>query len=382
MTSAADPRDLNASDPVQRGGPAHESGIEGWTAHRMRPGEEDAVLTVFDSAFDRWPPWDVPVPRIDFLRWATEEHGDFAGWADLSFIGDRPASAALRLMRPAYVRGRRLRARLGLYHAVHPDFRGLGIYTRMREQNREPADLGWGFSLVPQVRRLRQRNGEVPVGNPIAVFITVSDPLEAARHRVSGRRVSNLAAYSWLAARGVANRRSAAKQKVRSVAAFDERVDGLFAAAVSEFDFIPERSSAYLNWRFADIRSGGFRLLVAEDEQDGLDGYLVWRNVGTRGHVADMLVRPGREAAAHALLEAARRASFAEGAAAIECAMMLHHPYSRALRRAGFVRAPSASETLNARFSILATDIDPAELAFTAASDARIHVMEGDSDLI
>jgi len=348
----------------------------------MLPGEEETVLAIFDSAFDRWPPWDVPVPRIDFLRWATEDHGDFAGWADLSFVNDRPASAALRLMRPAHVRGRQLRARLGLYHAVHPDFRGLGIYTRMREEYRERADIGWGFSLVPQVRRLRLRNGEVPVGNPLAVFVSVGDPLEAARHRASGRRLSNLAAYSWLAAQGFARRRPAPRWRVRSVASFDARVDDLFSAAVTEFDFIPDRTSAYLNWRYADIRSGGFRLLVTEDKRGLLDGYLVWRNVGTRGHVADMLVRPGREGAAHALLEATRRASFAEGAGAIECAMFLRHPYAPALRKAGFVRAPSASETLNARFSILATGIDPAELAFTAAPDARIHITEGDSDLI
>lgn len=353
-----------------------------WSAHRMRPGEEEAVLAIFDSAFDRWPPWDVPVPRIDFLRWATEEHGEFAGWADLSFIGERPASAALRLIRPAHVRGRQLTARLGLYHAVHPDFRGLGIYTRMREENREPADIGWGFSLVPQVRRLRLRNGEVPVGNELAVFVSVRQPLKAARHRATGKRLLNIAAYSWLGAQGMASRRPASGWRIRPVTSFDDRVDELFGSALEAFDFIPDRTSAYLNWRFGDARSGGFQLLEAEDELGRLDGYLVWRNVGSRGHIADMLVRPGREGAAHALLAAARGASFAAGATAVECAMMLRHPYSQALRRAGFVRAPSASATLNARFSILATSIDPAELAFTSAPDARIHIMEGDSDLI
>ena len=70
------------------------------------------------------------------------------------------------------------------------------------------------------------------------------------------------------------------------------------------------------------------------------------------------------------------------GASATQCVLPERHEYAEALRRAGFVPVPRKSAGLRRKFAIAPRLMPPAELAFLASPDVRLHITEGDSDLI
>jgi GNAT superfamily N-acetyltransferase len=297
------------------------------------------------------------------------------------------AGISLGVLREVKVRDRILPGRQAAYSAVHPDYRGLGLsrdFVIWRDQTL-PYDLTLDFTQVAQLVHNRERRGTRQSGNPLSIFVRVLSARGAARER--GReRWRALPGYAALAVRSRLRRfrlRGLARPpfRVRSIDAFDSRVDRLFEVAAAPFELIPVRNAAFLNWRYLDGRIGWFTALVAEEEGELL-GYAVFRLVGTRAHLADVLVMPGRSDVLRALLDRAVGLSGRHGASAVECTMMLHHPYTPALKAAGFVRVKRRSEEIAHKFGVNPAKIDPTEIDFVQAPDVAIHIVEGDSDLI
>lgn len=362
-----------------------------WEFRRVRPEDEDGALDVLAVSFARWPQWDIAGTPRDFLRWWAggyrDADGEPQGMAYVARDGDRVAGISLGVLREVKVRDRIRPGRQAAYSAVHPDYRGLGLsrdFVIWRDATL-PYDLTLDFTQVAQLVHNRQRRGTRQSGNPLSIFVRVLDPRGAARDR-GGASWRALPGYTALAIRSRIRRlRPRRGQRpaflVHSIGAFDSRVDRLFEVAAAPFDFIPARSAAFLNWRYLDSRIGWFTALVAEEEGELL-GYAVFRLVNSRAHLADVLVAPGRADVLRALLERAAGLAGRHGASAVECTMMLNHPYTPVLKAAGFVRLKRRSEEIAHKFGVNPAKIDPTEVDFVQERDAAIHIVEGDSDLI
>jgi hypothetical protein len=129
------------------------------------------------------------------------------------------------------------------------------------------------------------------------------------------------------------------------VSAFDTRFDRLFDAAVAATSCIPEKTSAFLRWRYGPGTPRPVRLLTARAADGRLHGYAVLRTtVGADGFILDLMTEPGRRDVARALLvETIRR--FWRDRAFIARYRFLPSPVSPArsdLARLGF-RFPGAS---------------------------------------
>jgi len=357
----------------------------------MLPEDEDGVLETLEVSFPRWPQWDIAGTPRDFLRWWAEGYrnpeGEPQGMAYVARDGERVAGVSLGVLREVKVRDRIRRGRHAAYSAVHPDYRGLGLsrdFVLWRDATLA-YELTWDFTQVAQLQHNRTRRQTRQSGNPFSVFVRVLSPLGASRER-GRQRWKALAGYAALAFRSRLRRSglrgpSRPTIRVRSIDAFDSRVDRLFEVAAAPFEFIPVRTAAFLNWRYLDGRIGWFTALVAEDDGELL-GYAVFRLVGTRAHLADVLVLPGRADVLRALLDRATGLADRHGASAVECTMMLHHPYTPVLTAAGFIRVKSRSEEIAHKFGVNPAKIDPADIDFVEAPDAPLHIVEGDSDLI
>ena len=362
-----------------------------WEFRRLLPEDEDGALDTLEVSFPRWPQWDIAGSPRDFLRWWAEGYRDAEdepqGMAYIARDGERVAGVSLGVLRPVKVRDRILPGRQAAYSAVHPDYRGLGLsrdFVIWRDQTL-PYDLTLDFTQVAQLVHNRQRRGTRQSGNPLSIFVRVLSARGASKER--GRnRWRALLGYAALALRSRARRfrlRGPARPalRVRSIDAFDSRVDRFFEIAAAPFELIPVRSAAFLNWRYLDGRIGWFTALVAEEEGE-LVGYAVFRLVGTRAHLADVLVLPGRADVLRALLDRAVGLAGRHGASAVECTMMQHHPYTPVLTAAGFIRVKTRSEEIAHKFGVNPAKIDPTDLDFIQAPDAALHIVEGDSDLI
>ena len=353
----------------------------------FRPGDEDAIARVYAASFDRWPPFSIPVSPQEFLRWFVEPHETFQGRTMVGTVGGQVVTANCAIVRPILVHGiERLGVVGGLGSAVDPRFRRRGIYAAGRQWRipRLGVEMHLRFTQTEAHRRVQRRTGRTssPIANRLSLFLRVLRPWRAA----SGQSHSRLrgAGYAALKVRSTLRSRTASRPdgvEIRRLAKFDDRVFSRFwSTAAAAWDLIPVRTAEFLNWRWLDPRTGPFTVLAATHGEELL-GYIVLRADAARGHISDILVLPGRGDVMRALIDAGVRALNEAGVGAIECWMMERHPYTEALRHAGFVRLRRRSNELTRKLQIESRH-DPEELRFLVEPGAAVHVVEGDSDLI
>jgi hypothetical protein len=205
---------------------------------------------------------------------------------------------------------------------------------------------------------------------------TGSVALDKLRIREGSERFAN--EIEVLSLRHLSPRRAPSRDAPapREVERFDDRLGRLWHEASGQFNYIPVRSSAYLNWRYADPRAGRFSLLVVE-EADGLAGYTVARMSHGRGYLCDILARPDRLDVADALIGAAIDRLRAARVDAVECWLPRHHPYKELLRQHGFLHRKRVVEVTYGAFRA------PEDAQqFLREPRAAIHFTSGDSDLV
>ena len=346
---------------------------------------EDAV-GVLDRAFDGWPPIDLAVPAVDHLAWKI--NGPLPGFpaALTTEVDGQLAGYRTVLARRVLVRGE---PKLFLHFvdgAVDPAMQGRGANRAtqqlMHDHFHPQFDLSIDDSTHASMIRGRTRLGNPhEFGNPVRPAVLPLDARRFARSQ-AGRLPWPLAALrisvASLTARADARRRRRAHPdySLRTVEKFDARFDDFCAAASAPFDFIPERTEAFLNWRYADPRAGRFAIRVAERDTRLL-GYAVTTVANGVTHVADILATRAEPTVANALVQDAVRGARAAGSAAVSCWLPQRHPYRPALRAAGFVSLGGPASLV-----YRAVSIPEEQLAFLGARDAPWHFSHGDTDFL
>jgi hypothetical protein len=164
--------------------------------------------------------------------------------------------------------------------------------------------------------------------------------------------------------------------QILDVPAFDERVDTLWSRAQSQFLFGIVRSSAYLNWRYADRRAGDYTILVAEEENRWL-GYIVLRTHRDRGYICDLLTLPDRAGVADSLLASALDRFRGDGFRHVEAWSDVGSVYRWPLDRAGF---RTLRRSIGLTFRPLR--FPPEDAAFLNDPMAPVLFSAGDTDLV
>jgi hypothetical protein len=121
-----------------------------WSGEEIGPELLARAVEILRAAFQRWPPFEVPVPAFDHLQWKLEH----PGWAASSLVGEMVdgtmAGVTLRLHRRFRIAGSSHRARDWVDHCLHPDHQASGIYSRLAatwKEQRGDYDLGvWSTS--------------------------------------------------------------------------------------------------------------------------------------------------------------------------------------------------------------------------------------------
>jgi hypothetical protein len=273
--------------------------------------------------------------------------------------------------------------------AVDPAFQGRGANRAtqqlMHDVYQPQFDLSVDDSNNPHMIRGRRRlgGGAEQFGNAVRPMVL---PLDAARlvgtdhEGASGRLPAPIAALrlralSRLARFSAREHRGPPDCSLRPIETFDDRFDAFCASATAPFDFVPERTQGFLNWRYADPRAGEFTIRIAERGGELL-GYVVFIDRDDTTHIADVLVAPGEPATLGALLDEVTRHARAAGSMAVSGWLAEHHPYRAAFRSRGFV--PLGGTSIVYRPVAMPAE----ELAFLERSDAAMHFTYGDTDFI
>jgi len=192
-------------------------------------------------------------------------------------------------------------------------------------------------------------------------------------------RVRELARWSARYAVSLVSRRPAPRGgdwTISTLARFEERHEEFVSDALSQFEFVAERSIAYLNWRYCDPRGGPFTVRAADWDGELL-GFAVTRVLDGRAYLADILARPGRVDVAETLIRDAIRLAEVGGASFVRTRLPRRNVYSRALARAGFFDIGHFSGELVRERRVPASD-----LALLDDERTTVHWVMADSDYV
>jgi predicted N-acetyltransferase YhbS len=270
-------------------------------------GDETQVVRLLEDVFDGWPNHDVKAGSLDHWRW---KHLDNPLGRSLVLVTESVreivASNHSCLFR-AKVGGA---LRLGVVAsdlAVDKGHRRKGIRNAMMVKKHGHLErMGVEFTLAatgnPVVieSMLRWKRPRFP--HPVAVYARIRDidlhlekmPAEDAWVKKTGYKTLSL--FSRMRSRERFDRTGSIS--VRRVRQFPSRIDEFWEKYLDSYDFIVERSSKYLNWRYCDPRAGNYEVYLAE-EGDEILGYAVTGVNGIRedysvGYVADLVACGGR----------------------------------------------------------------------------------------
>ncbi len=235
---------------------------------------------------------------------------------------------------------------------VHPDYRRMGIYTKMANKN---------------ISRMNDSGIQLdyfPTSNPILI------KSYSKRYRTLPLTISNLARIkdinkqlkampikkAWLAKLGFHGlmlfndlKNAFCRKKspdtnfnIHEVNRFNESMESFWDEASRQYKFIIERRREYINWRYCDPRAGGFKVKEAKDEDGSTLGYCVLKiNKYLKhypiGYMVDLLTLPERVDAAEALVADAIRYFDEQNINIVNCLVVENHPYEKILKRYGFI---------------------------------------------
>jgi hypothetical protein len=347
------------------------------------------MTLLLEKSFGKWPLFELSLSPAEYLRWQIEGP---AGETSMMTIGEEDSdlvSMNVVLRRSYLLYGQPIEVIDCTNSCVHPDHRGRGIFSARRAfqkshfGNRFRVEIG--FTQHPAILHHWKSGSQHPPANALQLLarpLKLGTPIIAEYGKGGMRRlVDPMAAFAlWGLSRATSclYQRWVPPYQRRSVVVlerFDERADRLFERASTQFDFIQVRNQHHLNWRYCDIRGGGFTVLGIE-EGDALLGYLALKISRNRCYIADILSLPQRLDVVCRLLEEAVQRT--KGCAQVMiCWLPRHHPYVQLLGGLGFinVRRPISIGIRRLALSQLEERVfrDP---------QGALHLMQGDSDTV
>ena len=332
-----------------------------WAPRFYQAGDDEGLLELLTEAFDPWPKRELTVPALDHLRWKLASHPYATKLHIVGEVDGRVVGWQGCWLQRVRVDGQLLLAKQGLDYCVHPQYRRLGIRTKVRR-----------LSMTTP-----RRNFQVTFG---LLSGHAANQRLGRRDGYQGERLPANRTESLVRQGGAGPPSPGEAQRgdwtLRRVPEFDERSDVFWEAASKPYRFILERRRAYLNWRYADPRAGAFQITIAEQDSDLL-GYIVTTVSHRRGYIADVLALPGRVDVAGALVGHAVSELAAGGSEAIECWSPVHHPYRDVLSANGFLHrrrmVPLQAHPPSDSNAVMTFGDDPL---------AAVHVAIGDTDMV
>lgn len=175
---------------------------------------------------------------------------------------------------------------------VHPDWRLKGVAPALLAASVNSSDIALGLGLEEAAVKTLKRSGWQDVGN-VSLFVRALQAQQCAaaldlpvwlRNITPGPLVDGSARVLGRAASVLT------RSTLSPVAAFDERVDTLWATASPDYPIVVKRDSASLRWRFDDGPHASRYERYYLQSNGRLVGYAVTRIAPWRGHLVGRVV--------------------------------------------------------------------------------------------
>lgn len=269
-----------------------------------RPGDEAAVLDLFEASFGR-------SMSPEFWTWRYRDHPCGGPLVMLAWDGDRLVAHYGASHAPLRIDGATVRAALSMTTMTHPDYRGRGLLERTGGALYETLVAAghaavWGFPNAMINAARQTKLGWVPVADVATLTLNLST---RARDRAVAQEVVET-----------------------------DRTDARFAALAARLEepgtIRAARDAEILAWRVDRNPVNRYTRLVLPDG-DALRGYAICKPYGP--DAVDLVeLAAGDRAAAEALIAAVADRAIAEGRRQVNAWCLNRDPVRLALERSGF----------------------------------------------
>ena len=350
------------------------------------PGDEEGIVSLLRLALPGWPGLNLDTTPLEHWRLKHLDNPLGHSLINVGVHNGKIVGCTHAILSRFKVGDKILSVGNGLDVAVHPDFRGKGIFNEMNETRIDTlremgADLAlWSSSNPILVKKWHEIGNEFP--HAITNYCKIQDiDTQLSAMPVKNPWTTRAGFLTLKTINSISNiflprKTSESKTSISDSNSFDNRVNDLWERTSSHYDYIQVRDSDYLNWRYCDPRSGSFLIRQAQEGEQIL-GYAVMSVNSTLngypvGFIVDLLTRPSREDIAEALVSDA--VAFFEGAGVnlVSCLALKDHPLGKMLNRHGFLNSRMRFHLF---YSVLNRDVNVHKETVRKA-----HFMFGDRD--
>jgi GNAT superfamily N-acetyltransferase len=272
---------------------------------------------------------------------------------------------------------------------VHPDYRGLGIYSQLRQGLDKHSQRGkpdFGYSWVGQnMFQINQRQGIKTIFKSLPFWMKPINPtnIVVRYFKRSGLLASSVSTISKALVKFTDRSRNyQIHTKVRETKEIDERFDSLWQRSCSLHKIMMVRDRAYLNWRYIKRPDAGYTLYISEHEGQLL-GYIVLRSIEDNGlkvgWIVDILTGSTDTAASMDLVNQAIRHFKMLKGDIIMCALPPNTYIALSLRKQGFFMVSKLRRSKEQIICRTFTSKYPESLLLTASN---WFLTCGDSDFV
>ena len=268
----------------------------------------------------------------------------------------------------------------GVDLCTSPDFRGMGLIgkvsdcrDRINEKAGTAVDYGFPNRASSHIS-LEKRNFEKSWVR-FSQFRYVINMKEFFRGN-TGKAKS--LAYS--AVKSIKKVSVSPNVKIHEESEFNSEYDELLEECAKDFDIMIRRNSDYLNWRYADWRSGNFKIYSARCREK-LCGYVVIGKHGCDASIADLLCCGDTEVLNSLIAQSINYAAEIK-ACSLLCVLPNGHRYSKRFSAAGFLIEERCTGDLKMSLVWKSLGLNEGSKNILRNKNSKYHITLGDTDWI
>jgi GNAT superfamily N-acetyltransferase len=250
--------------------------------------------------------------------------------------------------------------------ATHPDYRGMGVFSRINELNQKVreekgAKFVYSISSNPIIINRRNLSAEHAVfPRVISYMIRIRDVDKHLKNRpvtntyLKKRLTTNpsLIGLGYRSLETINKLRKIVKKdegsqndfNIEEVKKFDPRIDAFWGRVKDGCSFILEKDQRFLNWRYCDPRGGEFQIFQAIQGGDVL-GFIILQTICDDGYaecfIMDMLTLSERYDVATALMQQACASLDDKGVNVMYYEVVKGHSYQNISQSCDFINTRS-----------------------------------------
>lgn len=360
-----------------------------YTFRYYETGDEDQIIPLLDLVFQGWPQLNLHCSNKEYWLWKFLDR-PIQGFSMLSLYNGKIIGCLHSVPLKIKVEESVLTGTTMTDLAVHPDYRKKGIMNQMLQHNvaglpKKGIKMNYAITGNPIViKNMEKRFNRLPF--PVVNLVSIKDidthlkemPVSNPLLMKTGYQiVKNVSSISSTF------KKSATTENIEIIetGTFGPKADHFWEKIAPSFDFIVQRKSDYLNWRYCDPRSGGYTVKMALQNGE-LVGYSV---LGVNsliehypvGYIMDILVLPGRVDVINMLAQDAVRYFESLDVNIVNYQVVRGSMYEEALKNHGFL-----DSRINLHIFINTYDQQDLLKITQNLSPDKVYISWGDHDVL